>query len=122
LSGPGRSDRPCRSGTYNNDIHFRRHQVLQVSQSFDLREILPTRRRPTYGTSAEATSVSTSSGWWLIIGYPSSCDGLATDTTAGLRPLNVFDAVLSCSMASTFPAERAIVVEAGTQHRCTAAE
>jgi hypothetical protein len=45
-----------------------------------------------------------------------------TDTTASLRPLNVFYALPNCSMASTFAAERAIVVDAGTQHRCMSAE
>jgi hypothetical protein len=61
---------------------------------------------------------------WVVVNYryPSSCDGFAADTTASLRPLNVFDAVLNCSMASTFAAERAIVVEAGNQHRCASAE
>jgi hypothetical protein len=61
---------------------------------------------------------------WVVVNYrPSfSRDGFDTDMTTSLRPLNVFDAVRNCSMASTFAAERAIVVEAGNQHRCASAE
>jgi hypothetical protein len=61
---------------------------------------------------------------WVVVNCRLSffVSGLDTDTTASLRPLNVFDAVANCSMASTFAGERAIVLDAGTQHRCTSAE
>jgi hypothetical protein len=61
---------------------------------------------------------------WVAVNYRLSffVRRFTADTTASLRPLNAFDAVRNCSMASTFAAERAIVVEAGNQHRCASAE